>query len=84
MITNDDVKKIRKALKPDFDSLEDKFDRKLASQTKEITTEIKKYIHEGVDAVVEGVDQLLDKYQFDKRIKRLEKIHPQGQHQALN
>ena len=88
MITDDDVKKIRNALKPVFDSVEQKvrkallpeIDKKLSSQTKEI----KQYIHEGVDAVVEGVDNLLSEYKYDERISKLEKIHPQGRHSSID
>ena len=72
MITDNDVAKIKKSLLPEID-------KKLSSQTKEI----KKYIHEGVDATVEGIDNLLSEYQFDSRIKKLEDIHPRG-HQSVN
>lgn len=95
MITGDDVNKIRNALKPDFDNLEKKFDQKLDAQTKNFdqkldaklgtqTAEIKKYIHEGVNAVVDGIDNLLQEYQFDPRIKKLEKIHPGGRHRQID
>ena len=87
MITDDDVAKIRKALKPDFESVEQKvrkalkpdFDR-LDQKIEQSEKNIKKYIHEGADAVVDGVDNLLQEYQFDSRIKNLEKIHPRGRH----
>ena len=79
MITDADVKKLKKAFKPDFDNLEKKIDKKLSSQT----AEIKQYIHEGVDAVVEGVDNLLSDYKYDERISKLEKIHPQGKHRMI-
>ena len=74
MITNDDVKKIRKALKPDFDRLATKLDLEQSEKN------IKKYIHEGVNAVVDGVDNLLSEYQFDSRLKKIENIHPGGRH----
>ena len=54
MITNDDVKKIRKALKPDFDSVEQKFRRALKPAFDRLATKldleqseknIKKYIN---------------------------------------
>lgn len=64
-LTNDDVKKIRTALKPDFDRLE---------------SNIKKYIHEGVDATVEGVDNLLQDKDYDSRFEKLENIHPDYKH----
>lgn len=67
VITDKDVEKIRMALKPDFDNQ---------------TAEIKKYIHEGVKAVVEGVDNLLNQQDLDSRVKNLEKIHPEYKHLA--
>lgn len=76
MITDDDVVKIRKALKPDFDRLDQKIDQSEKN--------VKQYIHEGVDAVVNGVDDLLQEYQFDPRIKKLEKIHPGGSHPQID
>jgi len=100
MITDNDVAKIRKALKPDFDQLATKSDldqlRKdtksdldqLRSDTKSdlgrLEKSIKKYIHEGVSAVVDGVDSLFQEYQFDTRIKKLEIIHPSGHHRQVD
>jgi len=91
MITDNDVKKIRKALKPDFAGVEQKvrealkpdFDR-LDQKIEQTEKNIKKYIHEGVDAAVAGVDNLLTEYQYDVRIKKLENIHPQGRHSTDN
>ena len=40
MITNDDVKKIRKALKPDFDSVEQKFRRALKPDFDRLATKL--------------------------------------------
>ena len=50
------------------------------SDLKQTEKNIKGYIHEGVDAVVNGVDNLFSEYQVDSRIKKLEKIHPKGKH----
>lgn len=84
MITDKDVAKLRKAFKSDFDNLEKKIDKKLDEKLAAQSSEIKQYIHEGVSAVVKGVDNLLNEYQFDSRIKSLEKIHPSGRHRSLN
>lgn len=78
MITDDDVKKIRKALKPDFDRMVTKSDLEQTEKN------IKQYIHEGVNAAVDGVDNLLQEYQFDSRIKKLESIHPGGRHRQID
>lgn len=89
MISDDDVEKIRKALKPDFDKLSTKSDlNQLRQDTKsdlnQMENNIKGYVHEGVNAVVDGVDNLLQEYQFDSRIKKLEKIHPGGRHRQID
>ena len=87
MISDDDVVKIRKALKPDFDRLDQKIgglDQKMEQSEKNIKSEIKQYIHEGIDAVATGIDNLLSEYQFDSRIKKLEKIHPSGRHRQID
>ncbi len=77
-LTDKDVAKIRLALKPDFDNLATKLD--IRNSEKNIKTEIKKYIHEGVDSVVDGVDLLLKDQQYDSRLKKLERIHPDNHH----
>lgn len=69
MITDSDIKKIQKALKPYFDRSE---------------KNIKQYIHEGVNATVDGVDNLLSEYDFQTRVTKLEKIHPQGRHRPID
>jgi len=78
MITDADVKKLKKAFKPDFDRLATKLD---LDQTEK---RIKQYIREGVNATVDGVDNLLSEYQYDARIKKLENIHPQGRHRPID
>lgn len=77
-ISDNDIKKISKALLPRIGEM---LDEKISSQNKKQTSEIKQYIHEGVDAVVEGVDNLLKEKDYDSRISKLEKLHPQGRHQ---
>lgn len=67
MITDDDVQKIRNALKPDFEKLATKPDlEQLRKDTKsdleKMEKNLKKDIHQGVDAVVAGVDGLLTEY----------------------
>ncbi len=47
---------------------------------KESEIRVKQYIHEGVDAVIEGVDNLNSEKDYDSRIKKLEKIHPHSRH----
>ncbi|EKD57935.1 MAG: hypothetical protein ACD_57C00086G0004 [uncultured bacterium] len=89
MITDNDVAKIRKALKPDFDRMVTKSDLdQLRQDTKsdldQTEKNIKKYVHEGVDAVVDGIDNILRDYQFDSRIQKLEKIHPGGRHHQID
>ena len=89
MITDNDVAKIRKALKPDFDRMVTKSDLdQLRQDTKsdldQTEKNIKKYVHEGVDAVVDGIDNILRDYQFDSRILKLEKIHPGGRHHQID
>lgn len=83
-LTDIDVVKIRKALKPDFDNLETNLKKEIKLELEQSETRIKQYIHEGVNAVVDGVDNLLNEKQFDIRIKNLEKIHPQSRHRSLN
>lgn len=80
--SKNDIEKIRKSLKPDFDKLATKLDLELTE--KNIKKEIKQYIHEGVNSVVNGVDNLLSEYQYDERIKKLENIHPQGRHRSID
>ena len=83
MITNNDVAKIRKALKPDFDRLDQKIDR-LDNKLGQTEKNIRQYIHEGVNAVVQGVDNLFQEYKLDERLKKLENIHPDNRHHLVD
>lgn len=72
-LTNDDIQKLENSLLPKIGKM---IDEKNAAQTKQLKT----YIHEGVDAVIEGVDNLLQDKDYDGRIVDLEKLHPHGTH----
>lgn len=80
-LTNDDIKKLENSLLPKFEkSLLPKIGKMIDEKNAAQTAEIKAYIHEGVNAVVDGVDNLLQDKDYDNRIRRLEKIHPDYSH----
>lgn len=81
-LTSDDRKWLLENLasKKDLKDSESRLRQELEASESRIKKEIKAYIHEGVDAVIEGVDNLLQDKDYDGRIVDLEKLHPHGTH----
>jgi hypothetical protein len=76
MLTEHDLQKIEKL----FDS---KLESKLGKQTKEIKDFTRDYVRQGVDTVSNAIDEMVTK-DVGPRLKKLEKIHPEGKHVFTN
>lgn len=68
MLTPNDIKLIREALKPDFTGIREEID----AMEERLNKNMKEYVQESADAVIEGIEELLKEKDYDNRIKRLE------------
>ncbi len=72
MLTDQDLQKISRLLDLKLDQKLDDLETRLKKYTQQ-------YVHEGVDAVINAIDELMAK-DIKPRLKKLEQLRPQGLH----